>query len=153
MSAYLATLGENIHGDKLENIANDKTSVIIDYQQTDIALSYQQWRIIDQSVCYNLEQDTSAYSACTEKAKSLFNQICSALTNRRYNADKIANYKSMYCQAAVAYQTQINTISYGASNKMSDQERHCNQLILKALVNTNAETVRARNKACEGIKK
>lgn len=153
LTAYLAALGENIQVPQPSLEANENTEVAILFQQTEIPFNYRQWQLQNDSVCQNYAPDNLDYTACTQKAKLLFNQLCTALTNRRNNLPNQQRYKTMYCNAAVNYQPVITTISYGDSNQISEQERECNQLILKALVSPTAELVKEKNETCKSIDK
>jgi hypothetical protein len=151
LSAYIAALGESIQDGSQQRLALTETSLVIEYQATEVPFSHQQWRVLDQSVCNQHDRNSPNYSDCTVKAKSLFNQICSALSNQRSNYWHHQKYKDMYCDAAVSFQPMVATISYGESTQMSAKERECNQLILKALVNPSEKNVLAKNEACKGI--
>lgn len=152
MSAYIATLGESIQDDKRQRLTLTETSLVIEYQATNIPFSHKQWRVIDGSVCSHHDRNSPEYSNCSVKAKSLFNQICSALTNSSNTYWHQQKHKEMYCDAAVNFQPMVATISYGASTQMSAEEKKCNQLILKALVDPSEKNILEKNEACKGIK-
>jgi len=151
LSAYLAALGESIQDENQQRQALNETKVVINYHDQDIPFSHQGWQILDKTVCNQHNRNSPHYSACTIKAKSLFNQICSALTNRTSAYWHHQKYKEMYCHAAVNFSPMVATISYGKSTQMTPQERKCNQLILKALVDRNQTTIEERNQACKNI--
>lgn len=151
LSAYIAALGESIQDENKQRLALTETSLNIEYQDTLIPFSHQKWRVLDHSVCNQYDRNSTDYSDCTVKAKSLFNQICSALTNQKNSYWHHQKYKVMYCDAAVSFQPMVATISYGESTQMSAQERKCNQSILKALVDPSEKNVLAKNEACKNI--
>ena len=144
LSAYLAALGESIQDAKSQRFSLSEKSLTIEYQNTNIPFSHRQWQLLDHTVCRGNDRHSPEYSSCTVKAKSLFNQICSALSNRTSPYWHHQKYKEMYCDAAVNFQPMVATISYGNSTQLSAQEKKCNQLILKALVNQDAESIREK---------
>ena len=151
LSAYLVTLGESIQDDNQLRMALTKTSLVLNYQETHIPYSHRQWRVLDQSVCDVHDRNSTSYSDCTLKAKSLFNQICSALSNQVTNYWHHQKYKEMYCNAAVNFQPMVATISYGGSTQITSEEKKCNQLILKALVNKDTQSIDEREQACKNV--
>ncbi|NMP31214.1 hypothetical protein HII17_06545 [Thalassotalea sp. M1531] len=153
LSAYLTALGESIQDENQQRLALNETALNIEFHGAQILFSHQQWHILDNTVCYQHDRNSPAYSDCTIQAKSLFNQICSALSNRATSYWHHQKYKEMYCDAAVNFQPMVATISYGESTQMSAQEKKCNQLILKALVNKDEASIKEKNEACKGISK
>ncbi|MFD2166203.1 hypothetical protein ACFSJY_07960 [Thalassotalea euphylliae] len=153
LTAYLAALGESIQDESQQRLALTETSLVIQYHDIDIPFSHSQWRVLDHTVCFNHDRNTPEYSECTVQAKSLFTQICSALSNQSSRYWHHQKYKEMYCDAAVNFQPMVATISYGSSTLLSDEEKKCNQAILKSLTNPEDEQVfRDKLEACKGIK-
>lgn len=152
LTAYLTLLSGSIQDDNSQRMALTETDLLVHFQETNIPFSHQRWRVIDKSVCADRDRNSSEYSNCTIKAKSLFNQLCSALTNSSSNYWHHQKYKEMYCDAAVNFKPMVATISYGNSTQISEQEKQCNRAILKALVDNTAENIANRNRLCEGIK-
>ncbi|WP_448552451.1 hypothetical protein [Thalassotalea montiporae] len=151
LTAYITALGESIQDVNDQRLSLTETSLTIEYQDTHIPFSHSQWRVLNHTVCFDNDRNSPEYSDCTVKAKSLFNQICSALSNRTSPYWHHQNYKEMYCQAAVNFQPMVATISYGDSTQLSAQEKKCNQLILKALVNQDAKSIQEKNAACDAV--
>ena len=149
LSAYLVLLGESIQDDSQLRMALNETPLVINYQDTHIPYKHRQWRVLDQSVCERHDQNSTEYSDCTLKAKSLFSQICSALSNQASNYWHHQKYKEMYCNAAVNFQPMVATISYGNSTQITPEEKKCNQLILKALVDKDGKSINERDEACK----
>jgi len=152
LTAYIATLGKLVADDNWQQSVNTETAVIVNYQQIHIPFRHKNWQLLESSICANQKQQITDFSQCTQHAKSLFTQICTALTNQPNDAEGHRQYQQMYCRAAVNFQPKIITISYGENATMSEQERVCNRLILKVMVEPSKTLIAERNKACKGIK-
>lgn len=154
LTAYVAAISGIIEDDDLQRKASIATPVVIDYQQAQIPFSYKQWQLVNSSVCSHLDTNAKEYSECTIKAKSLFSQICTALTNTNTNLKywHHQKYRTMYCDAAVSYTPKVATISYGENTQMTTIEKNCNQLILQVMVSPTREGIKARDKACAQVK-
>jgi len=149
VNAYIGFVSQSIMGNYRQNTNLDLTPVSIQYKNTEINFQHQMWRIRDKSICDDLKQDSAIYSDCTIKAKSLFNEICNALTSKSNKRVRESQYQRMYCNAAIKYKPMVATISSSETVKNKALEKLCNQLILKAM-NTRDEKLKAeRDRVCE----
>ena len=152
LTSYVLSLSGNVQDNDHQRLALMETSLLINFQEMDIPFTHQNWEIVDESVCANSDRNSSNYSDCTVGAKSLFRQICTALTNKRSPYWHHQKYKTMYCDAAVNYVPLVATITYGDETQMTVTEKTCNKLILKAMV-TGSKVDNDRKKAtCEKVK-
>lgn len=152
LTAYVLSLNDNALNANIQRAALSETNVNISFQEHVIPFSHRNWKVINESVCSNHDRNTSVYSDCTVRAKSLFQQICTALTNDTSPYWFHQKYKAMYCDAAVNYAPLVATISYGADTQMSSLEKKCNQLILKAMVTGKKEDNEVKKSICEKVK-
>ncbi|WP_286266789.1 hypothetical protein [Thalassotalea atypica] len=152
LTSYVLSLSGNVQDNDHQRMALTETSLLINFQELNIPFKHQNWKIIDESVCANRDRNSSDYSQCTVGAKSLFRQICTALTNKRSPYWHHQKYKTMYCDAAVNYAPLVATITYGDDTQMSAIEKECNKLILKAMVTGSKADNDRKKSACQKVK-
>ena len=152
LTAYVLSLGDNVQNANIQRTALSETNLNISFQEHVIPFSHRNWKVINGSVCSNHDRNTPMYSDCTVRAKSLFQQICTALTNETSPYWFHQKYKTMYCDAAVNYSPLVATISYGTDTQISLLEKKCNQLILKAMVSGTKEDNEQKKAICEKVK-
>ena len=151
LSAYLLSLSADISGHYRESVNLDITPIVIEYKNEKISFQHQLWRIKDDSVCATYQQNTIRFSSCTIKAKSLFSDICNELSRLKKPNNTKAQYKRMYCNAAVKYKPMVASISSTSTIKVNANEKACNRLILKAMGSSNKELLAKRDKVCQRI--
>jgi hypothetical protein len=151
LNAYILSLSGNVQDNDHQRLALAKTEVLIEYQELTIPFSHQNWKVLDSSVCANQDRNSADYSNCTVKAKSLFKQVCTALTNKTSPYWHHRKYQTMFCDAAVGYTPLVATISYGEQTEISDLEKECNRLILKAMVSGTKEDNDNKKAVCDKI--
>ncbi len=152
LTAYVLAISGNVEDNDHQRMASTQTDVNIQFQEASIPFSHQNWKVIDQSVCSNADRNTPDYSQCTVKAKKLFEQICTALTNKRSRYWHHQKYQTMYCDAAINYTPLVATISYGENTQITEQEKACNKAILKAMVSGTKEDFEHKKKVCAAVK-
>lgn len=152
LTAYILSISGNVQDNDHQRLALAETKLSIDFQESSIPFTHQNWKVINASVCANQDRNSPDYSNCTVKAKSLFQQICTALTNKTSPYWHHRKYQTMYCNAAVNYTPLVATISYGEDTQISDQEKECNRLILKAMVSGSKVDNDKKKAVCEKIK-
>lgn len=122
------------------------------YQGNEIQFQHQLWKVKQPSVCANLKQNATLYSACSVQAKSMFQDLCSRLSESTKLNSKGQHMNRMYCNAASSYKPMIAQIS-NPSHKSPQQKKQqkCNLLILEAMQNPKPEIKRQRNAACADL--
>ncbi len=152
LTAYILSLSGNVQDNDQQRLALAETEVIIQHKESMIPFSHKNWKLINNSVCDNSDRNSPDYSNCTVNAKFIFQQICTALTNKASPYWHHKKYQTMYCDAAVNYTPLVATISYGEGTQISEQEKECNRLILKAMVSGTKEDRDKKNEVCKVIK-
>lgn len=146
-AAYLTTVSSNFQKNITDIYGTEVTSELITYQDTPISFQYQIWKIKNKSVCANYKNNTSIYSDCTIKAKSLFSDLCNKIPQS--NNWKIKKLRNMYCNASISYSPTIAKISLPKPD--SEQrllEKQCNVLILKTMGNKNKDLLAEKRLIC-----
>ncbi|MCL1036458.1 hypothetical protein L2750_04740 [Shewanella submarina] len=102
-----------------------------------------------ETVCIDLEQHATHYSRCTQKAKSMFTEICSELSGKHLLSSKAQSLTRMYCKASISYQPVIASIGEPKPITATQmQEKECNRLILKAMQDDSPEVAAKKEKVC-----
>jgi len=120
----------------------------MEYKGSRIPYQHQIWRIKDKSVCFDFQDNASQYSQCTIKAKDLFKDMCSELSNNKSQHWNIQKHKTMYCNAALSYKPMVATITSGSDFKINDATKKCNEFILKAMGTKDKALIAERDKYC-----
>lgn len=120
-----------------------------------ISFQHHLWRINDKSVCSNHPALTPTYSTCTVKAKQLFHDLCEHLSNNNTGNKYQAQYKTMYCNAAVSYKPTIISISSDEKGFINEKEKlrlECNELTAEALGSYDKRLIKRRDEACAKVR-
>ena len=100
-------------------------------------------------MCSSYNQKMELYSQCSLKAKSLFNEICEDLSNRKLSHWKAKKIQNMYCNAAINYEPVIASISNPKKvTENRENEKKCNLLILKRMEDKSPELIAERDLVC-----
>lgn len=149
VNAYLLTLSEHISASYSERTNLHVTPIVMQYKDTTIPYQHQIWRIKDKSVCFDFQDNASQYSQCTIKAKDLFKDMCSELSNNKSQHWNIQKHKTMYCNAALSYKPMVATITSGSDSKLNAITKKCNELILKTMGTKDKTLIAERDKYCK----
>lgn len=149
-SIYLETVTNDIHQTVSDVMGAELQAIVINYDDMDIPFQYQIWKVREQSVCESYREHIAIYSACTVKAKALFNDLCSELSKTTNEHWKYKKTKNMYCNAAVSYQPTIANIS-GATEEtpLEIARQRCSSATINALGSTDSGLISQRDAACK----
>jgi hypothetical protein len=125
---------------------------IVKFEGYDVAYSYQVWKIRQNSVCNNYQQNPTEFSLCTVKAKDLFRQTCSYLQqdkNKQYITIKLQN---MYCNASINFKPHVAMVTEPKKKSTYQKaQKKCNAAILASMGSRDKEVIEARKIACEDL--
>ncbi|BFM09517.1 hypothetical protein [Halioxenophilus aromaticivorans] len=156
-SAYLNTVQSNVHRQLTDSIGTEIKAVTIEYQGMTIPFQYQMWRIKDDSVCGSYSQDIQTYSQCTVKARDLFSDLCTHLSENPKNHWRHIKSKNMYCNASITYKPTIASISAGTEQSdLAKARKACNSATVAAMGASDPSLIEERKVACakyEALKK
>ncbi|NKF50189.1 hypothetical protein G3R49_06340 [Shewanella sp. WXL01] len=147
--AYLHTASNSITEVYTDSMNTSVTTKSLVYQNTNIRLQHQLWKIRPNSVCANHSQQATQFSKCTQQAKAMFTELCSELSCMDNLSNKGRSVTNMYCNASLSYKPMVAYI--GEPELKSEQElkqKKCNLMILKAMQDDSPETLEQKEKAC-----
>lgn len=148
ISGYILSISGGIQNSYSKNVNLDVIPVIIKYKNMNISFQHQLWRIKDKSVCLSFKNTPIEFASCSNKAKSMFSEICTELSKGK-KVDIFSKYQRMYCNAAVNFKPMIASISSGSSTKVTKNEKLCNQLILQSMGNKSKSLAKRRVEVCK----
>ncbi|MDQ2076869.1 hypothetical protein [Marinimicrobium sp. ABcell2] len=153
-AAYIEAVSLDIHSTMTETMGTELKAMVIEYEGETIPFQYQMWRVRDKSVCASSSHDTIAYSRCTMKAQSMFQELCSELSRNRKNHWKYVKTQNMYCNAAVSFSPTVATISAPSEQTTAQAARQrCNVAIANAVGSSDPARLAERNTACTEYEK
>ncbi len=148
-SAVINGLINSMSLDMNDMVGTELKTAVVNYENTPVSFQYQMWHVVPKSVCADLQQNVTSYSACTQKAKQMFNQACNDYGKKDITDWRQRKTKNMVCDAAVSYQPMIASISATPQHSKAEQdERECNLLTLKTMSNDDPALEAKRKKAC-----
>lgn len=150
--AFAAPIEQNLK----ESFGTELQTVTTDFNGQHVTFEYQVWQVRQPSVCSQVKYDIGKFSACTQAAKALFQQMCAELKQVQSPYHRAEQYQRMYCKAAKDFKPTIAQISHGQSVDGGEGQRLrkvCNDLTFKAMISEKDQDIKARDKACAAYKK
>lgn len=149
-AAYLEMVSSNITDVYIDSTNTTVTTKSLVYQDTNIRFQHFLWQVKQESVCADLKQQATSYSKCTQQAKSMFTDLCNQLSRVKNLNRKGRSLSSMYCNASLNYKPMIAYISQPKQKTEQElQQKECNLMILKAMQDSSAKTMKEREDACK----
>ena len=140
----------NQHFSDIYNV--EMQTKVVKFEGYNVAYSYQIWKIRQNSVCNNYEQNSTEFSSCTLKAKELFRQSCSYLQQDKNKQHITIKLQNMYCNASINFKPQVAMVTE-PKKKSTYQiaQKKCNAAILASMGSRDKEVIEARKTACEDL--
>ena len=153
MAAYLAAVSSAYPAHYAETRGLHPEALAIEYGGYHIGFEYQHWRIIEASVCKGYSHDLAIQADCTLKAKSMFAELCSALSSKPINSEKYIKTRNMYCHSASAYRPIIAQVTKGIEDSALTRARQaCHAATIEAMGAGSAALIAARDSRCRAYR-
>lgn len=142
-----------------ETLGGELQSVATEYNGQHVTFQYQVWQIRQPSVCSQVKYDIGKFSACTQAAKALFQEMCGELKRTQSPYHRKEQFQRMYCKAASEFKPTIAQVSRSQAVSRDDDgqvkrlRKNCNDLTFTAMISEKDADIKARDKACAAYKK